>query len=303
MTGMVFATYAESDEQLRHVCKMAESLRAFGGRFKDAPLWLYLPSHYTVRDSSLVERLSISEVQTFECITPEKAKWCYYAGKTYAAGDAESRAEKEAVVLVWLDEDTIFLREPEAFHLAKDVSLGYRPVMHNRSGVQYRAEPNEFWGRIYELLEIDRDLLFPMVTPADRVEINAYFNAGLLVTRPKARILRSWGECFSTLCADTLLRKLCEENVTNRIFLHQTALVGAVIGRIDRSEMIELPEDYNYPMFFRYQYGGLNDFDDISGVVTLRYDTYFHHPEPNWPDKLRGPKDRIDWLREKLSGE
>jgi hypothetical protein len=172
--------------------------------------------------------------------------------------------------------------------------------MHNRSGTLYGQPPNEFWNRIYDKLKIDNSLLFPMVTPADQQTINAYFNAGLLVVRPELGILRAWGESFKVLYEDSVLAKMCEDDITHRIFLHQTALVGAVLHRLGQDEMVELSLQYNYPIFFHHQFDATSAFESIEDVVTLRYDIYFRDPDPQWASKLKGDAQKIAWLKARV---
>jgi hypothetical protein len=172
--------------------------------------------------------------------------------------------------------------------------------MHNRSGTLYGQPPNEFWNRIYDKLKIDNSLLFPMVTPADQQKINAYFNAGLLVVRPELGILRAWGESFKVLYEDSVLAKMCENDITHRIFLHQTALVGAVLHSLGQDEMVELSLQYNYPIFFHHQFDATSAFESIEDVVTLRYDIYFRDPDPQWASKLKGDAQKIAWLKARV---
>jgi len=55
---IIFAAYAESDEELRHIELLADSLRTFGGNFSQAPVWAYLPELLaTSINSSLSARL------------------------------------------------------------------------------------------------------------------------------------------------------------------------------------------------------------------------------------------------------
>jgi len=300
---VIFATYAESDEQLRHVCILAESLWKFGRKYADSPVWVYLSTEYTDRDTNLISRIKDSGVKIYETEIPDEASWFYYAGKVFAAGEAEKSAEKIGSPLVWLDEDTIILNEPTDLILKEGVSFAYRPVMHNRSGSLYSEPPDEFWGRIYDVLELDPDSLYPMTTPADKQEIRSYFNAGLLAVRPEVGILRGWGDEFLKLCSDSVLSQMCRDDVIKRIFLHQTALVAPPIKKLKRDEMVELSLNYNYPMFFKRQFGALEEFDDIGDVITLRYDTYFRNPDPDWSNQLTGPGDKISFLREKLGEE
>jgi hypothetical protein len=89
---------------------------------------------------------------------------------------------------------------------------------------------------------------------------------------------------------------LCRGEEKWRIFLHQAALVGAVLNLVDQSQLVELDNRYNYPLFFEEHWQSADRFDDISDVVTLRYDTYFRDPAPRWAQMLTGRTEVIDWL-------
>lgn len=298
---IVFASFAESKEGLDYIYCLAESIREFGGSMKDAPIRVYVPENIKIPIDSITGKFgSISNTEIRVSHTPPDALAFYYAGKVYAAGLAEKAAEKEAGILIWMDSDTILLTEPRDLILPDDIALAYRPVMHNRSGTLFDSPPNPFWKRIYEVLEVDRARLFPMITPADHQKIKAYFNAGLIAVRPEFGILRKWGGDFTKLYRDSVLADMCDNDIENRIFLHQTALVGAVMNTIDRDQMIELSDRYNYPIFFDIMFGADRPFDSLNNVVTLRYDYYFRDPEPNWEDKLKGDKKVIGWIKDRL---
>ena len=298
--GTVFATYAETNEQLHHVLILAESIREFSGCYRSAPIWVYLPGQFEEPDEAIIARLHEVKVAIRASTIPEETAWFFYAGKVYAAGLAEKAAEQQNRILVWLDDDTIILTEPTAIDLPENISVAYRPVMHNRSGTLYGEEPTEFWRNIYHRLHIRREQLFPMTTPADNQVINAYFNAGLIVVRPELGILRGWGESFSELCRDGKLVAMCRDEVDYRIFLHQTALVGAILHRLSRDEMYELSDRYNYPIFFKRMFGADTEFDSLDSVVTLRYDMYFRNPDSDWAGQLTGPARQLEWLKLRL---
>lgn len=297
--SIILASYADSDESLRNLLIMAESIREFGGRFSSSPIMIYMSDEFNNPDKSIIDRLTGLGTQFRTSSIPDDANWLYYSGKTFAAGQAESDIENAVDILIWMDEDTVVLREPSELDLCADIAFAYRPVMHNRSGSLYSEPPNPFWDRIYRLLDIDGSLLFPMVTPADRQTIRAYFNAGLLAVRPEEGILRNWGRSFEVLYRDAVLAGMCRDDVEKRIFLHQTALVGTV-KLIDKSRMKQLPLTYNYPLFFQRQYDAVGEFDSIYDIVTLRYDVYFRNPDPEWKEKLKGPSEKVGWLRQKL---
>jgi len=297
---IIIAAYAESGEQLRHIVLMAESIRDFAGRYAVAPVWLYVPEALTGENTAIFKRLRELGVEIKTSDAPEDARWFYYSGKVFAASKAEAETEGKGAVLVWMDEDTIILNEPSDFALGEGIGLAYRPVMHNRYGTLHGAPVNAFWKRIYELLELDPEAQFAMITPADKQKIRAYFNAGLLVVRPEHNILRKWSESFKALYRDSVLSEMCRQDVENRIFLHQTALVGAVMHTLERDAMVELSDAYNYPMFFKKMYGAEEEFDSVENIVTLRYDIYFRNPEPDWNEQLRGDPDKIAWMKERL---
>jgi len=297
---LIFAAYAEDGEQLRHAYYLVESIRAFAGKYRNAPVRIYLPGRLLQSDSSAPERFAALNAELRISEAPPEALNFYFAGKVFAAGDAEADADDEARILVWLDEDTVILSEPNDFDLPDGVAFAYRPVMHNRSGALYDQPPNPYWQRIYEKLNLGDADLFPVVTPADRQTIRAYFNAGLLVVRPEKGILRRWPKDFKILYSDPELIRMCDDDVVNRIFLHQTALVGSVIHAVSKDEMMELSDQYNYPIFFHQQWDAAREFGSIEDVVTLRYDVYFRDPDPAWKDKLKGPDHLVAWLAERL---
>jgi len=300
--SIVFATYAETGEELAHAVLLIESLRTFGGEWNGAPVRVYIPARLAEKYPETVQRINSLNGSCHGAPIPSRyAGRMYYAGKVYAASLAEVEVEACCDVLVWMDADTVFLDAPHCLMLNEAAVFGYRPVMHNRSGVVYDAEPNPFWARIYDLLGITGDMMFPMVTPADEVTIQPYFNAGLLAVRPGAGILRRWVLCFEALCRDEMLVDMCMENVEHRIFLHQTALVGAVLPVLNRETMIELPDSVNYPLFFDRMYRAKGPFEDVNGKVTIRYDVYFRHPAPDWAECLRGDSSRVNWLKSRFA--
>jgi len=297
---IVFAAFAETSEALDHIYYLAESLREFGGTYKDAPLCVYVADYLDRSLDDITLRFAPLRAEVRAVTAPDKALWFYFAAKVFAAARAEADAAGTADILVWLDEDTIILDEPAAFNLDAGISFAYRPVMHNRSGTLYGQPPNDFWARIYDVLNVNHDDLFPMITPADKQTVNTYFNAGLVVVRPEKGILRKWADDFTALYTDSVLVDMCKANIEHRIFLHQTALVGAVLNTLKRGEMVELPDAYNYPLFFEQMFGANQEFGSIEGIKTLRYDVYFRDPDPQWQSKLKGPEEKVSWLAKRL---
>lgn len=297
---IIFASFAEDEEQLYHTLVLSESIRTFAGKFRHSPIWIFVPNDLSEMNGETLRHLSSLNVKIKNSQAPVEALSFFYARKVFAAAKAEGEAEGETEILVWMDEDTVVLLEPQDFALDHGVSFGYRPVMHKLIGSLYSEPPDAFWKYLYQKMSVQESSIFPMVTPADLKTIRPYFNAGLLVVRPQRGILRRWVENFSMLYRDPMIVKMCEQDQYKKIFLHQTALVGAALNSVRREEMVEFSDKINFPIFFKEMFGAEKEFDSIHDVVTLRHDVYFRNPDPNWSERLKGPGNLICWLKERL---
>jgi hypothetical protein len=301
---VTFALYAESSVELRHARILVESLRTFGGGFKSASIRVYVPSTVFKAEQKLLGDLTARGAVVEASDAPGDSRSFGYAGKVFAAAKAEAGAAAEkATILVWMDEDTVILKEPGAFALPEGIALGYRPVMHLNIGSPYAAPPDAFWSRVYEILSVPERAVFPMKTVADGQTLRPYFNAGLLVVRPERGILKKWAESFRALYRDPAISDVCGKDKRRSIFLHQAALAGAILSLLGKQEMLQLPDPYNYPLFFKEMYGAVREFDTIDDVVTLRYESFFQNPSKGWEKRLKGPAAAVSWLRERFGRE
>jgi len=293
---VVFAVFAEDAEQASHLVVLGESIRRFTGRFSEAPIWIYVPYSLDL-DQGIERKFNELKVDIRRSRAPESALEYFFSRKVFAAAEAETLAADRAEILIWVDEDTVFLKEPREIVLGPGISLGYRPVMHPNIGSLYAEPLDDFWRRVYTNLDVSETSVFPMITAADDKTIRPYFNAGLLVVRPERGILRKWAESFPKLYEDKILAAMCREDGRKRIFIHQAALTGAILNLLEREEMKELSSSYNYPLFFDEMFGAPHKFDDVADAVSLRYDVFFRNAPPDWGRKLKGPVEIIDWLK------
>ena len=296
-TKIIFATFAEQESDLARIQVMIESIQAFAGRFKDAPIWIYLTEGLLASESDLLPTIESLGAEFRLGEAPEEATWFYPSRKVFASAQAEAAAAGKADILAWLDVDTIFLQEPGEFLLPKAKSLGYRPVMHRNISPLYKEPLDDFWKRAYDNMSTPESLAFPMVTVADGDMVRPYINAGCLVVRPERGLLRKWAETFPLLYKDPVLKEMCRQDERKRIFIHQVALSGAVMKHLGRGEMLELSDKINYPIFFREMFGAKRDFHNIKDAVTIRYESFFDSAPPDWDKVLSGPPDRIAWLK------
>lgn len=299
-TPLVVTTFVETPEEILWARVMVESLRTFGGRLRDAPVWVYASEEFRAAESESLARFASLRAEIRTGRIEGGVDWFPLARKVFAASQAETEAAGNVAILARLDPDTIFLREPEEFILPGDKDLGYRPVFHRTISPLYEEPLDTYWSRAYELMGIQASEVFPVVTPADGDKIRPYFQAGCVVVRPERGILRKWAAMLSLLAADPLIKEICGTDPRKRLFTFQVALTGAVLKGLPRSDLYAFSDRVNYPIFFKEMFGAKRDFRDLSDAVTVRYEQLFANPPPDWDKKLTGPADKIAWIKERL---
>ncbi|MDQ7798378.1 MAG: hypothetical protein RDU76_05475 [Candidatus Edwardsbacteria bacterium] len=301
MENIVFATFAQDESELEQALVLARSLRTYGGDMKEAPFWLYLPAESSELPGRIGPRSSPLNIEVRTSATPEAARDYYYSGKTFAAGTAEGAAAGNFKILAWLDADNIIAQEPKDFILKDGICFGWRPVMLKLIGSAYNEPPDEFWSRLYVKLSVKPKAIFPVTTPVDSAQIRAYFNAGILIVRPERGILRKWPVSYEKLYSDPFYRGECKKDVKKRIFLHQTALAGAVLNMLSRDEMACLDDRYNYPFFFFDKYPVEKQFKSLDDAITIRHDGIMYQ-DKEWKEKMKDTSKIAEWIKQEFSG-
>lgn len=295
---IIFATCAELPQQLYCARVMIESIRTFGGDYKDVPVWLYITEQLQKDATETLQQFASLHVVVKTCQAPEEARWFSLANVVFMAAQFETDAESQTAVIALLGSDTVVLQALDEFVLPMGISLGYRPVFHKNINPLFSEPLDDYWTRAYEIMRIQKSSVFPMVTPADEDTIRPYFQAGCLAVRPEKGIFGKWKEQFTTLYSDSLIRKISEQETKLRIFTFQVALTGAILNNLERVEMMQFSDRINYPIFFREMFGAKRDFHDITQATTIRYEFFFNDPPDGWDKQLTGPADRIAWLKE-----
>jgi hypothetical protein len=295
---IVFGTYAADSDALYWILVMIESLRTFGGELRNAPVWVFLPDDHPEVEKSIGTKPIPAGVTLKRSSIPADARQFWFSGKVFAAALAESDAVGRFQLLVWLDPDVIFVKEPRDLLLPDSISLGYRPVMHKMIGSRSSEPSDEFWTRVYDKLGVSAASVFPVQTPVDQETIRAYFNAGLLVLRPEMGVLRKWPECFAILYTDTVFVDWCEQDQRKAIFLHQVALVGDILSTLRKADMIELPATYNYSPFLRDKYPVSQRPASLDDVVLFRHEFIFSTPASL--EQVKDSSRICQWVRERI---
>lgn len=299
--SLVIAIPVDYEGQLAGAAVLAESIRTFGGSLSDVPIRIYLPERLHAAAAAFHERVTRFAVDIIEVRVPDVESRYILGAKPYAAARAEADTEGEFDLLAVLAPNTIVLAEPRDLLVSRDIKLGFSPVHHQNIGSPYDQPPDEFWSRLYEVLDVPVSDAFPIVSLADRRTLRFYFNAGSFVVRPKAGLLRAWADNFTTLATDQSVADMCREGPRN-VFLHQAALAATAVKVLEQQETARLPDGYSYPLFFERFFGGDSTFDSLEGVVTMRYEFRLDDLPSGWQEQVPAPEGVIPWIESHLAG-
>lgn len=240
------------EHQARLLC---ESIRVHGGCYRDVPIAAVSPrpdrrpsrQFGGFAHGHAVDYLELS--LRMEC--PEYGT----ANRIYAAAERADRSTAD--VLVVIDSDTLFLREPD-FRL-NDADVAVRPVDVKGMCTAGPGDPlDPYWRRLCDLGGIDDERL-PFLTPTvDDTRVRASYNGGLVIVRRRSGILQKAADLFGRSVRDGLRpRALGEANLfASTGFVGEIAsafwgsaqatLSVAIWGTTDRVRILD--PTYNVPL-------------------------------------------------------
>ncbi|HNS64572.1 MAG TPA: hypothetical protein PKN11_09090 [Anaerolineaceae bacterium] len=263
---MIFSLMPAYGGDERETILLARSIRQFAGVVADSAIHVMEPEQSPLSTAArrALEELSVS---VFPFCLPPGGLDFPLAQKVYAAAEAEDRAGKD--LLVWMDSDTMVLDQPDAFQLPESVSLGCCPVHLKNISSLFSQPLDDFWREVFGGCGVSLDRLFPVVSTMDAQEIYAHFNAGLLVVRPKAGILRTWRENFERLYLDRRFAPLYAERQARQFFFSQAVLAATIVQMLAREKIQLFSPRYNHPIMLVERYPV-----SITDPITCRYDAY-----------------------------
>lgn len=298
MNTFVFACSAVAGRTEREALMLAESIRAFGGKYAQSPIWILLPESEVAIVGEIIDRLVSLDLRIVPFNYRLPLAEFPFARKVAAAATAEALAGGQTEFLVWLDPDSLVLQEPSPLLLPGAVSLGIRPVDHTLIGSVYDQPADPFWDLVYTRCGVSPGLVYPVTTSIDRIQIRAYFNTGLVGIRPEKGLFQTWALFFDKLCSDSQFEAFFQQNTLYRIFFHQAVLAGAALSLLRADEILEYPPQINYPLHMHAQVPRDQKSSILNELVTCRYDAFFE--KPNWRETLSGNGRLVSWLESLL---
>lgn len=271
---VAYSNYTFQGSPSTDLLLLAESVRAFGGRARDWPLWILCDDLSRLSSATLRRAASLRVALLPFNIDPAIISYPF-AAKASAAAAAERLAEGHFDQLLWFDRDSLALRDLSPLRLKPDKKMSYRPVNVKNIGL-VAEEPissDPFWARAFGLSGVDETSAGTVTSYVDLRVIRFYIAAGLVGARPPLGLFQSWERLFRSFASDAVLSAFCAESPLHSIFLHQAALSLAAAQKTAVDERQELPYLSMYPLNFWEKDSAERRPSLLDEAVSLRYDT------------------------------
>jgi hypothetical protein len=294
----VTVTYPSPGSE-KNTLLLVESIRAFAGSLRQAPIWCLIPQYGKQLSPETESRLTALDVTLMPYNIEIEVARFFFAADIRAAQIAESISTGKTDLIVWLGSNTIILKEPQAFVLPVGKALGYRPVHHANIGSVYGTPMDQYWTLVYRYCEVPESRIFAMKTHIDGQELRPYFNAGMIVTRPNNRLFKTWHDIFFSVYQAPELQELYRKDERYLIFIHQALLSGIIMRIFDQNETAQLPGAYNYPIHLHQEDMTESRPALIDELVSVRHEGFYE--DPDWTKKIPASDSLKQWLEEQLS--
>jgi hypothetical protein len=233
-----------------------ESIRLYAGRFNNCSLYALSPRVGHPISIAARRRLDDLGAQYFDAILNTECPEYGSANRVAAAAYIEETCPHE--ILVILDSDTLFLREPSELAVPAGIDVAVRPV--DVKGISTSGASDSFdryWKDLCRCCGVDYEEIPPSESFVDRQRIKANYNGGLVVIRGGLGILRRWADFFFIS-----IRKGLRPYTDSGSFRTGTGWIEPAAGKLWGSNQAalslaiwnttrrvrELPPTYNYPL-------------------------------------------------------
>lgn len=194
-----FVLCVEANRLAQQARLLCESLRTFGGPYREAPIFAVSPRPALAPDAETRQALEDLGVTCVVAALNETQSSYGTINRVVAGAWAENAGNRPYLAV--LDTDMLFVAEPTFSATA----AGVRPVDIQGSATTGEDEALEgYWSRMCELGGISLARLPWLTTTIDRVRIRASYNGGFTVVRRELGILRRTREVFFAALAANL---------------------------------------------------------------------------------------------------
>jgi hypothetical protein len=268
---------------------LAESLRCFGDRLRDAPIYSFHPrlgDPISTKTQNAFEQLGVIHRQLPLNTQFHDFPW---ANKPLVCAYAEQNIEAE--VLVFVDSDQCFFSEPKDLLLPDGVDASVRPEYGKgvgSTGVQDTQD--DYWQKLYQVFNVQEEKF--VNTAIGNHRIRAYWNSGLIAVRRSAGLFSAWKENFETVMA---LKLYPSQGI---YFSDQVLLSITLCAR--EAKISEFSSPYSYPIPLHNRLSKEAQVPSFDQIVSMHYFNLFFYQD--WKQRLKKLKNlnrsssRYEWL-------
>ena len=237
------------------------SVRSFGGRYKNLPIYSYQPR--SGHDISAETRAFFDnyEVQVVDEILNQKYPDYGLANKPLACAHRENNSSAES--LIFLDSDIFFLNEPVDLLNFDGCDVIVRPVDYKNVGASGPDDKKaNYWHELYKMFGVTDP--GRVKTTASGLEIYPYFNSGHIVTKRDNGLFTRWLENFESVMGKELMPE-------KGLFYVEQSVFAATVSQLRLN--VKQPENsYNFPIYFFNRITGLQErIDQLGDTVSIHY--------------------------------
>jgi hypothetical protein len=265
---VVFLVMIASPAQEKQAGILVDSIRSFAGAYSNSPVYLVV----TGTEPTLGESLHGRASKVIRLQMDEKYRSFPFADKVFACAQVEEMVEKEADWLVWLNPESLVLKEPALLAASPSIGALVRPVHIKNVGVGETEKADFFWKTIFAAAATQESSVWAVESSVDRQRLKAYFNSGFMGFRPSIGIYRAWKRAFEELLVnENLLARLCPDDA-HKIFLHQALMSAITVSKLREEDIQVLPPEYGYPLLLHSSIPPDRRASNLGGLVTVIHD-------------------------------
>lgn len=239
--NLAFITCVEAGYLETQSLLLYESIRRYGGRFSQCPIYAFSPRACHSISSETKKCLNQLDVEYIDLVLNTDFTYYPYGNKNFAVAYVEN--QKKHDFLIFLDSDTLFFREPTQLELPDTCDVAVRPV--SWKAICTSGSTNDpydsYWHLLCNYCNVDYDRIPSIKTAVEGTVIKACYNAGLVAVRANKGIFSKWRDDLVTI-----LRQGLEPKKGSVWGTDQTTLSTAIWGITDRVQILD--PSYNYPI-------------------------------------------------------
>jgi hypothetical protein len=185
-----FLFCAESGHFESQTLLAIECLRQFGGRFAKAPVLVITPRFGPSLTSRTLVRFAELGVTYIRENLGHRYSWFGFTNKALAAMLAEKYATTSQII--WMDSDTLVIKEPDLLFLEPDVDFAICAIDKNVGSGGPDDKNEAYWRALCDYCKVDIDSLPWITTEFDHERVRFRLHSGIYVFRRGLGFGRAW---------------------------------------------------------------------------------------------------------------